>query len=58
MKWPFIDQYIQEFEQLAHDAGYALGDAATNRYFVHGLSPGVGREIFKPAPTDNYVTIK
>ena len=30
MKWPLIDQYIQNFEQLARDAGYVLGDAPTN----------------------------
>ena len=34
MTWPLIDQYIQDFEQLAAEAGYTLGDAPTNRYFV------------------------
>ena len=34
MTWPLIDQYIQDFEQLAAEAGYVLGDAPTNRYFV------------------------
>ena len=34
MTWPLIDQYIQDFEQLAAKAGYTLGDAPTNRYFV------------------------
>ena len=37
MTWPLIDQYIQDFEQLAAEAGYTLGDAPTNRYFVRGL---------------------
>ena len=30
MTWPLIDQYIQDFEQLAAEAGYTLGDAPTN----------------------------
>ena len=30
MTWPLIDQYIQDFEQLAAEAGYVLGDAPTN----------------------------
>ena len=30
MTWPLIDQYIQDFEQLAAKAGYTLGDAPTN----------------------------
>ena len=34
MTWPLIDQYIQDFEQLAAEAGYMLGDAPVNRYFV------------------------
>jgi Retrotransposon gag protein len=34
MTWPLIDQYIQDFEQLAAEAGYTLRDAPTNRYFV------------------------
>ena len=34
MTWPLIDQYIQDFEQLAAEAGYMLGDAPVTRYFV------------------------
>ena len=30
MTWPLIDQYIQDFEQLAAEARYTLGDAPTN----------------------------
>ena len=30
MTWPLIDQYIQDFEQLAAKAGYMLRDAPTN----------------------------
>ena len=58
MTWPLIDQYIQDFEQLAAEAGYTLGDAPTNRYFVRGLVPSVGRDVFKPSPSDNYQVLK
>ena len=58
MTWPLIDQYIQDFEQLAAEAGYILGDAPTNQYFVQGLFPSVGRDIFKPSPSDNYQVLK
>ena len=30
MTWPLIDQYIQDFEQLAAEVGYTLGDTPTN----------------------------
>ena len=58
MTWPLIDQYIQDFEQLATEAGYVLRDAPTNRYFVRGLVPSVGRDVFKPSPSDNYQVLK
>ena len=58
MTWPLIDQYIQDFEQLAAEAGYTLGDTPTNRYFVRGLVPSVGKDVFKPSPSDNYQVLK
>ena len=58
MTWPLIDQYIQDFEQLAAEAGYTLRDAPTNRYFVRGLVPSVGRDVFKPSPSNDYQVLK
>ena len=58
MTWPLIDQYIQDFEQLAAEAGYALRDVSTNQYFVRGLVPSVGRDIFKPSPSNDYQVLK
>ena len=58
MTWPLIDQYIQDFEQLAAEAGYALRDVSTNRYFVRGLVPSVGRDVFKPSPSNDYQVLK
>ena len=58
MTWPLIDQYIQDFEQLAAEAGYILGDVPTNRYFIRGLVPSVGRDVFKPSPSDDYQVLE
>ena len=58
MTWPLIDQYIQDFEQLAAEAGYTLGDAPTNRYFVRGLVPSIGRDVFKPSSSNDYQVLK
>ena len=58
MTWPLIDQYIQDFEQLAAEAGYVLGDTPTNCYFVQGLVPSVGKEVFKPSLSDDYQVLK
>ena len=58
MTWHLIDQYIQDFEQLAAEAGYTLGDTPTNQYFIRGLVPSVGRDVFKPSPSDDYQVLK
>ena len=58
MTWPLIDQYIQDFEQLAAEAGYVLGNVPTNCYFVQGLVPSVGKDVFKPSPSNNYQVLK
>ena len=58
MTWPLIDQYIQDFEQLAAEAGYMLRDTPTNRYFVRELVPSVGKDVFKPSPSNDYRVLK
>jgi Retrotransposon gag protein len=58
MKWLLVDQYIQDFEQLARDAGYILGNAPTNQLFTKGLVESISKDVFKPAPTDDYQVIK
>ena len=58
MTWPLIDQYIQDFERLAAEAGYILGDAPTNHYFVQGPVPSVGKDVFKPSPSNDYQVLK
>ena len=34
MTWPLVDQYIQDFEQLAAKAEYTLGDHQENSVFL------------------------
>ena len=35
-----------------------MGDAPTNCYFVRGLVLSVGKDIFKPSPSDDYQVLK
>jgi hypothetical protein len=37
MKWPKIDQYISQFEQLAREPGYTIGNLETKQFFIQGL---------------------
>jgi hypothetical protein len=36
-KFPFIDQYISDFETLVRKAGYMVGSRETMNYFLKGL---------------------
>ena len=36
-KFPFIDQYISDFETLVRKAGYTVGSRETMNYFLKGL---------------------
>ena len=58
MRFPDIDQYISEFEELARTAGYTQGDEATTHYFVKGLSPSVMIDVYKPPMPQTYAEIK
>jgi hypothetical protein len=34
MKWPEIDAYILQFEQLAREANYTIGNSETKQFFI------------------------
>jgi Zinc knuckle len=52
MKFPHIDQYIAEFEELARQAGYTTGNPETAHIFIKGLTQSVMEDVFKaPTPT-------
>jgi hypothetical protein len=58
MKWPDIDQYIQDFERVARKAEYPLTAPATVRYFLKGLTKSIVNDIVKPPKVNTYTEIK
>jgi hypothetical protein len=58
MKWPDVDQYIQDFERVARKAEYPLTAPATVRYFLKGLTKSIVNDIVKPPKVNTYTEIK
>ena len=58
MKWPNIDQYINDFEKLVRLAGYTLGNQETMGFFLEGLPRSVVEAILIPPAPDTYVASK
>jgi len=58
MKWPNIDQYINNFEKLVHLAGYTLGNQETMGFFLEGLPRSVVEAILIPPALDTYAASK
>jgi len=58
-KFPFIDQYISDFETLVRKAGYTVGSRETMNYFLKGLkpTPDVMERVIEKIPT-NYQDLK
>jgi hypothetical protein len=53
MRFPDIDQYISDLEDLVHQAGYTVGNEETIGFFLNGLSPSILDEVVKiPLPRD------
>jgi len=53
-KFPFIDQYISDFEMLVRKAGYTVGSRETMNYFLKGLktAPDIMEQVVEKIPTD------
>jgi hypothetical protein len=52
MRFPDVDQYILDFEDLVHQAGYTIGNKETIGFFINGLTPSVLDEVIRsPFPT-------
>jgi len=47
MKFPDIDRYISQFEELACQANYAQGNNETIEFFIRGLSRPILEDIMK-----------
>jgi hypothetical protein len=58
MKWPDIDQYIQDFKRVTRKAKYPLTAPATIRYFMKGLTKSIVNDIVKPPKVNTYTDIK
>jgi len=58
MKWPNIDQYINDFEKLVCLAGYTLGNQKTMGFFLEGLPRSVVEAILIPPAPDTYAASK
>jgi len=53
MKFPEIDDYISQFEELCHNAGYIQGNNEVFHLFVKGLPTDIMEAIFmSPIPAD------
>jgi hypothetical protein len=53
MHFPDVNQYISDFEDLVHQAGYTVSNEETIGFFLNGLSPSILDEVVKtPLPQD------
>jgi hypothetical protein len=54
MRFPEIDQYVADFEELVRHAGYTIGSKETITFFLNGLTPSVLDAIIAPPFPENY----
>jgi Retrotransposon gag protein len=54
MRFPDVNQYISDFEDLVRQASYTIGNKETVGFFLNGLSPSILNKVVKvPLPQDN-----
>jgi hypothetical protein len=58
MMWPNINQYIADFEKLAREANYTIGNSETIQFFIAGLPRTVAEDVLKPPLVHHYSDIK
>jgi hypothetical protein len=53
-RFPFVDQYISDFENLVRKAGYTVGSRESMNYFIKGLqsAPDVAEKVVEKFPVD------
>jgi Retrotransposon gag protein len=54
MRFPEIDQYIANFEELVCRAGYTIGSEETISFFLNGLTPSILDSIITFPFPENY----
>ena len=47
MRFPDVDQYILDFEDLLRQAGYTIGNEETIGFFMNRLTPSILDEVIK-----------
>jgi Retrotransposon gag protein len=58
MKNNDVDAYVAKFEELARNANYNTGHAATVRIFMEGLNKETLKDILSPPRVTSYTAIK
>ena len=58
MTWPEIDEYISEFESIAHEASYNPVDPNTMQQFLQGLPQSIGQKVLKDTTVETYEQMK
>jgi Retrotransposon gag protein len=58
MKNDDIDAYVAKFEELARNASYNTGHAATVHIFMEGLNKKTLKDVLSPPRVTSYATIK
>jgi hypothetical protein len=54
MRFPEIDQYIADFEELVRRTGYTIGSKETISFFLNGLTPSILDSIITFPFPENY----
>ena len=54
MRFPEIDQYIADFEELVRRTGYTIGSEETISFFLNGLTPSIIDAVVCPPFPVNY----
>jgi len=58
MKWPLIDEYINDFEKLVRLARYTLGNQETMGFFLEGLPRSIAEAVLIPPVPTTYTALK
>ena len=58
LKWPEIDQYIADFEELARKARYTQGNEETIQLFLQGLPASILNDVLRPPIPATYAAMK
>ena len=54
MRFPEVNQYIADFEELVQCAGYTIGSEETIGFFLNGFTPSILDTVIGPPFLTNY----